>query len=57
MPVGARYSPKTRRSASAHSPVVPARAQAIEGSMMFARRAARSSSFGAFDRPAIALRC
>ena len=45
-PVGARYSPNTRRSVAPHSPVVtPALAQAIDGSMMLRPSlAARSRS-------------
>src|SRR4030081_215506 len=51
-PVGARYSPKPRRSTAPHSPVVtPALAQAIEGGMMLwpapAARARASRAGGA----------
>ena len=46
-PVGARYSPKTRRRVSPHSPVVtPALAQAIEGGMIVAALARRALELG-----------
>ena len=54
-PVGARYSPKTSRSAPAHSPVVPpATAKAMVAPMMFSSvRATRRSSVRAASTAAL----
>ena len=58
-PVGARYSPKTSRSAEAHSPVVPpAWARAMVASMMFSsvpatrRSSSRARATASPSRPA-----